>query len=48
VEVTEKAQKNKKMVALMNTEDFIALISVLIVLLAGVTTLWVIINDKEK
>jgi len=36
------------MVALMNTEDFIALISVLIVSLIGMAVLHVIINDKEK
>tara|TARA_R100001460_G_scaffold104489_1_gene150218 strand:+ start:383 stop:493 length:111 start_codon:yes stop_codon:yes gene_type:complete len=36
------------MVALMDMDDFIAMIVILIILLAGVTTLWVIINDKEK
>tara|TARA_R100001460_G_C3476964_1_gene167868 strand:- start:163 stop:273 length:111 start_codon:yes stop_codon:yes gene_type:complete len=36
------------MVALMNTEDFIALISVLIVSLIGMAVLHVIINDKKK
>ena len=35
------------MVALMDMDDFIAMIVILIIL-AGVTTLWVIINDKEK
>jgi len=32
----------------MDMDDFIAMIVILIILLAGVTTLWVIINDKEK
>tara|TARA_B100000902_G_scaffold395537_1_gene454333 strand:- start:3279 stop:3389 length:111 start_codon:yes stop_codon:yes gene_type:complete len=36
------------MTALMDMDDFIAMIVILIILLAGVTTLWVIINDKEK
>jgi hypothetical protein len=36
------------MTALMNTGDFIALISILIVLLAGVSALHVIIKDKKE
>ena len=36
------------MTALINTEDFVAIVAVLIILLAGVTTLWLIINDKKK
>ena len=38
----------RKMTALMNTGDFIALITILIVLLAGVSALHVIIKDKKK
>ena len=36
------------MTALMNTGDFIALISILIVLLAGISALHIIIEDKKK
>ena len=41
-------RKRKKMTALMNTGDFIALITILIVLLAGVSALHVIIKDKKE
>tara|TARA_S200000501_G_scaffold315072_1_gene307271 strand:+ start:195 stop:305 length:111 start_codon:yes stop_codon:yes gene_type:complete len=36
------------MTALMNTEDFVAMIAILIVLLVGIAALHVIINDKKK
>jgi hypothetical protein len=36
------------MTALMNTGDFTALITILIVLLAGISALHVIINDKKE
>ena len=36
------------MTALMNTGDFIALMSILIVLLAGISALHVIIKDKKE
>jgi len=36
------------MTALINMDDFIAMVAVLIILLAGVTTLWLMINDKKK
>tara|TARA_S200000501_G_scaffold335418_1_gene340065 strand:+ start:249 stop:359 length:111 start_codon:yes stop_codon:yes gene_type:complete len=36
------------MVALMNTEDFVAMIAILIVLLVGIAALHVIINNKNK
>tara|TARA_S200002703_G_C3629618_1_gene193365 strand:+ start:108 stop:218 length:111 start_codon:yes stop_codon:yes gene_type:complete len=36
------------MTALMNTGDFITLITILIVLLAGISALHVIVKDKKE
>tara|TARA_R110001592_G_scaffold289467_1_gene558629 strand:+ start:238 stop:348 length:111 start_codon:yes stop_codon:yes gene_type:complete len=36
------------MTALMNTGDFTALITILIVLLAGISALHVVVKDKKK